>query len=723
MNRLICLSIYVAIAALAPEARACSGGGLSVRFGFERHPDLPYEKYASGQLGVVLPTWARAHLVVAFRALEGRPLAPAEQAAAARLWERRSTRVGPASPEDQQKAWIAARATVSGVAAPPAIQPWRHLPSYVGYLSCPDDAFRTAVRTLGERRRQQTEADVRAWVAAQDQVFAGCGEDRPPPALLPADASPLARADRAYQIAAAHFYGRRFDEARAAFSAIGKDKRSPWRAMGPYLAARAEVRKLSLSEKPDAELAARVGKRLEGLAGERAGGAIAQAAARLGALVEVRYRTALRARALGERLARSGKDTDSFEAALDDYTFALDRVLGEDPSKLPDAALRSDALTDWIVTMQASDAPATARALSRWKETKSAAWLVAAIGKVAPGHADAAALVAAADALPAAHPSRVTAAYHAARLAPGEDGARRRLDALLAGTLPLSARNRALALRLPLARTLAELVKDAVRTPVGLVFDDDPGERPEDLSRTTDGVAKAYLAAPARLDADAARVLGEGLPLARQLEAIRLLPPHLAGELRRAAFVRALLLDRADVARSLAAELERQEPALAPYLAPYRAATDAGGRLFAAAVALLHLPGLRPRLDGGMGRQSAIAERDEYRDNGWCAAPPEQPAGPTLVALSAAERRAAADDGAAITKLGPGPNALGRMVLAWAAAHADDPRVPEALHQVVRATRFWCTDAETTRVSRDAFRALHVRYPQSEWTKKTPFHY
>ncbi len=722
MRRFICIPICIAVTAVAAEAGACSGGGLSVRFGFERHPDLPYEKYAGGQLGLVLPTWARAHLVVAYRTLEGRPLGPAEQAAATRLWERRSTRSGPASPEDQQKAWLAARATVGGLGPPPAIQAWRHLPSYGEYLSCPEDAFRTAAQTLGERRRQQTEAEVRAWVAAQDQVFATCGEDKSPPAPLPADASALARADRAYQIAAALFYGRRFDEAVAAFSAIGKDRRSPWRAMGPYLAARAEVRKLSLAEKPDADLAARVGKRLEALAGERAAGALGQAAARLGALVEVRYRTAARARVLGERLARGGKDAE-LEGALDDYTFALDRLLGEDPSKLPEAALRADALTDWIVTMQAGDAPATARAIARWKETRSAAWLVAAIGKVPPGHADATALVSAADALPASHPGRTTAAFHAARLAPSEDDARRRLDTLLQGALPLSARNRALALRLPLARTLAELVRDAVRTPVGLVWDDDPGERPEDLTKATDGVAKAYLAAPVRLDGDSARVLGQGLPLARQLEAIRLLPPHLAGELRRVAFVRALLLDRADVARALAAELEPKEPALAPYLAHYRSATDVDGRRFAAAVALLHLPGLRPHLDAGMGRSGEISARDEFRDNGWCAPSPGQPPVPPLPALSPAERRAADDEGAAIGKLGPAPNALGRIVLAWTAAHADDPRVPEALHQVVRATRFWCTDAETTRVSRDAFRALHARYPQSEWTKKTPFHY
>jgi hypothetical protein len=58
-------------------------------------------------------------------------------------------------------------------------------------------------------------------------------------------------------------------------------------------------------------------------------------------------------------------------------------------------------------------------------------------------------------------------------------------------------------------------------------------------------------------------------------------------------------------------------------------------------------------------------------------------------------------------------------VLEWARVHPQDPRVPEALHLVVRATRYGCTDDATGAVSRAAFTLLHRHYPKSPWTTKT----
>ena len=50
------------------------------------------------------------------------------------------------------------------------------------------------------------------------------------------------KADRAYQIAAAEFYAGKFDDARQAFEAIGKDASSPWQGISRYLEARCLVR-------------------------------------------------------------------------------------------------------------------------------------------------------------------------------------------------------------------------------------------------------------------------------------------------------------------------------------------------------------------------------------------------------------------------------------------------------------------------------------------------
>jgi len=53
----------------------------------------------------------------------------------------------------------------------------------------------------------------------------------------------------------------------------------------------------------------------------------------------------------------------------------------------------------------------------------------------------------------------------------------------------------------------------------------------------------------------------------------------------------------------------------------------------------------------------------------------------------------------------------------------DDQRLAEALHLVVRATRYGCSDDGTAQISKQAFDVLHARYPNSSWAKQTPYWY
>jgi hypothetical protein len=66
------------------------------------------------------------------------------------------------------------------------------------------------------------------------------------------------------------------------------------------------------------------------------------------------------------------------------------------------------------------------------------------------------------------------------------------------------------------------------------------------------------------------------------------------------------------------------------------------------------------------------------------------------------------------------PAWLGSVVIPWAKAHLGDPRVPEALHNVVRATQYGDMDSQT---SKAAYDLLHSRFPKNPWTAKTPFWY
>lgn len=62
-------------------------------------------------------------------------------------------------------------------------------------------------------------------------------------------------------------------------------------------------------------------------------------------------------------------------------------------------------------------------------------------------------------------------------------------------------------------------------------------------------------------------------------------------------------------------------------------------------------------------------------------------------------RQAAKADNARLGKLPGAPTYLGSIVMAWAKAHASDPRVPEALHLVVRATQYGDRDSDTSKAA------------------------
>ena len=60
------------------------------------------------------------------------------------------------------------------------------------------------------------------------------------------------------------------------------------------------------------------------------------------------------------------------------------------------------------------------------------------------------------------------------------------------------------------------------------------------------------------------------------------------------------------------------------------------------------------------------------------------------------------------------------MVFRYAESHRGDERVPEALYWLVRAGHYGCVDVNSWKVTRAAFQMLHLRYPASSWTKRTP---
>ncbi|HEX8097288.1 MAG TPA: hypothetical protein VF507_04605, partial [Pyrinomonadaceae bacterium] len=333
----VAILLLISVLFTAWPAFACGPFSTDAIFTFTVHPEPPLEKFARGQAGLLQPTYARSYLVVAYRELAGKGLDQQEQKAAAEFWKSRLEYSWSPEYEDEIKAWQDARKKVLPEGQPPKIDAYRQRAKpneYDRYLNCHKDAFQTAVATLNERSKTYGAAsnELKAWVRAQDQVFANCSEGRQIPDAAPAGAGELARADRAYQIAAANFYSENFDEARKGFESVAGDARSPWRSSAHYLVARTLIRKASLgpAESHKESLTQAEGQ-LRKVIGDASLSAMHAAATRLLNLVRLRLHPEERVRELAQSLLQNSGE--HFKQDLWDYTDLLDRFLGESDSQ------------------------------------------------------------------------------------------------------------------------------------------------------------------------------------------------------------------------------------------------------------------------------------------------------------------------------------------------------------------------------------------------------
>jgi len=713
-------------------------------------PQTPQPEFAAGKLGILRPTMRRSYLIVAYRYLSGMKLTADQQREAIDVWNRN---LGPTPPPfaDQHPAsdaWMKARERVEGVARLGPVGMYAPVikeQPYQTFLNCPEDAFKTAGRTLDARAQRYGPGStaVKEWLAAQDQVFANCdGAAGLVPDVLQSN-DPLLRADRNYQIAAALFYQRRFDEAVRAFDAVAKDQASPWEGYGEYLAARAMVRKATLSNadygKLDKEGLRAAEAKLEAVVRDPKMEASRAAAQRL--LDYIRFRTEPEKRVVElELMLRKADPGPDFKQHLWDYVMLVSR--GE----------QAEGLSDWIKTFHTDrtyehplGAPRlaaqedTKHAIERWHEEKSAAWLIAALNLADSKDASTAELLKAAGQVPAASPAYTSVRYYALRLmARGneQEAARKELDAWLSrpdDELAHGTRNLFNDERLRLSTSLADFLNHAAETPAQIRVDvgdglPDGDEEQELTERGKQDKAKAYF------NDYSAEILAQRMPLQLLIESAKsgTLPPPLRRELARSTWTRATLLGNMSAADQLQPIIAQLDKPLWTTMEPFRSAKTNDEKRFAAAFVTLQNPGLSPYVRTGLLRSATLGEIDNYRDNWWCE-PLKEGGGrfrpdrdPSVLApafLAGSEIAQLDHENGELTEVAVAPNILASEVLGYAKSHPDDERVPHALHLVVRSTRYGCTDPETTTWSEKSFRLLHEHYPKSEWAIKTKYYY
>lgn len=783
-----CVLIVVLIVP-QPTAVACGPFFTQTIFSFRMHPDFPLMRFAAGDLGIVQPTYARSYLVVAYRYMSGMALNKAEQASVAGLWARRFAHSPFADDANPASAWLHARRKYTGAKDAPYIEQHQKAwgmtfpaEDYFYYENCQGDALRTAARTVSQRAKEfgPNSDSLKSWIATQDIVFTYCGNRSEKvqvelPEALPNSAPALLKADRAYQVAAIHFYSADFATAEKEFSSITQDRSSPWHLTAALLVARSRIRKATLQDtdaQADTDLHAAEGQ-LNKILKDAQYRAVHLAAERLLGFIAYRLRPEQRYAELSLQLSTRAHVANLGDA-IGDYTLLLDKRLGDTDDVDTDqrqkvidngyGKLRRDRkrndLTDWIVTLQSSSPAAREHAFAQWKETRSVPWLFAALSKTTGTSPEAEVLIEGSGAVSASSPAYAGIAFHRGRLlaeAGRGDQARAEVDELLAPTgkaLSRSATNLLLALRMTLAKNLDEWLKYSVRMP-SLVTTDESGE--ETLSefylldmRTKSEVTRwrEKRSEAAQFDSDAAIAFTEKVPLAVLAAAAQkgTLPEPIRRNLAQAAWVKAFLLDRRDVALQLVPMMKQLFPQRTAELDAYVAATSIEEQRFAGSFSILKSPGWHPYVEQGAGRETTdFTKIDNYKNNWWCSwqKPKEEewsyynyyrmesmsaplhalyPNGivepPAF--LDKDSRDQVVQEWKEVQATSTSIEALAEPVLGWAKSHPRDGRVPEALHHVVRAYRYGC-DEPAMNYSKLAFKLLHERYPNSEWTRKTPF--
>ncbi|MGH9406311.1 MAG: hypothetical protein ACRD3D_10815 [Terriglobia bacterium] len=800
INFALVASIALGMAAyFARRTPACSPGAFWPEpiFINALHPDLPIMGYDRGNLGVIEPTYATIYLAVAYRELNGHPLSTNEEQA---IWTGddlsfagSSARPVPppaaAQQQDWEVQWGEASGTMANFGTPPSPYAPQLPPTpgiyreitlhangtvlYSNILNCPEEAFHAALTTLNARNAQSGASSpiVKNWLQAQAMVFDNCGGPGEIPAPLRASAPASARADRAYQIAAAHFYAGDYDEAASEFRAIGEDESSPWSTVAPYLVARALVRKAVVGHlNPDLSALAQGETQLKSVLADPRQSKYHHAAEELRGFVEFRLHPAARLAELANLLTAARSDPDLAQNAIDFEL--LSPIVTENYSwqtppplqpklyaTLGDARAASDAL-DWILTLRLNMPEAYDHALDRWERTRSLDWLIAALTKASPDSPHLRELMTASRAVPPASPAYLSVTFQTLRLmvlAGQQARARARLAALQIQRLetnsrirptPPSALNLFLALRFELARTREELFENAPRVAATVTSANSNRQMPQPIWVPNGNFDPN---AP-MLDGDALTVFNRFLPVSvlAQAASDRAVPDNLREEIGVAAWTRAALLGDDAIAKSLTRVVIDFHPELKATLSEYNAARSADERRFIGALAALRFPGLRPFITTPE-RWTPVDQIDDFRDNWWgtlgpvCAPPsrysgpgyPRAPQWPELGAplqaiypgrqvnppafLSANERRQAASEWRELTADSPAPDYLTRQAISWANEHPSDARAPEALALAVKATRVGCDDEQTGALSKAAFDLLHRSYPRSRWALQTKY--
>ena len=699
-------------------------------FVLNRKPDVPIDSFFQGNLGIVQKEYSSIYLYIAYRYFNGKEFSDKEQEIVNSLNDEQGRWW---LDSDAYKRWLEARAKVVGSGTDPQYPVDAEVQSDAGrtyqfYLNITDDAFHVAAQTLEKYIMQfgvQSPA-VASWLKAQENVFM---REIPPPA--DPDLPTSIQKDRAYQIAAAHFYQCNFNVAESLFTAISRDSSSPWNKLSRYLVARAIIRNATLLKAEEDSIFEKAENHLQEILRDASMKEFHSASQRLLNFCMFRTKPKELFSELDGRIMASPIE-EAFQTEWRDYSKLLRQI--QDSS-----FIAGFDFPDWLMCFSGRyESSAFEHSYKRWLATQSPAWLAASLANARPTSHELPNLFKAIDSISADEPVYPTLIYWKIRLLIGagkNEEATKLVDPLLVRSdISNSQSNTNLLLteRARMASSYEEFLKYCHLTPYGIDWGDG------DELDYKDSV---------ELFSPIASVLNRYVPLYRLSSACKdpSLPANLRSSLVRATWVRAVLLENENVSLEVTPLFEELNPEVRPFLEQYRSESDKDARRFTAVYFLLKFPGLKPHIQIGVSRSTPLNKINDLRDNWWY---PNDLAieasdadvycysynssrnqngnlstNPAPSFITKADRQTAMDETKKLSSLPGGPNFLIKIVNKWANDHPQDTRVPEALHLAVRASRFGCHDEMTSKLSKEAFKILHKQYAKTIWAEQTKYYY
>ena len=428
------------------------------------------------------------------------------------------------------------------------------------------------------------------------------------------------------------------------------------------------------------------------------------------------------------------------------------------------AFLRSDELSDWILTLQSGDPKAYSHALTRWRDTRSEAWLAVALSKAPSTSRALTQLMTEAERVSDESPAYPTIVYHLIRLRIESNRpleAKKLLNHVLASRvefLPVSSQNLFLKQRFNLSENVAEFLRFAGRKPAAFYWGGlfgrisdlvskektfwDPQyyqETKEEYDRGVDERFKDLLPWTERkvFDGEATDILNWHFSSSMLLASTRdpSLPEYLQQSVAISVWTRAVLLNDEPVARQASVDLAQRIPEMSGPLQKYLAAKTPTERKNEALYILLKFPSLSPWVTSGVPEFNTIedySEPEPYFGLSWWCRPDEmeyladgtevKKSVPAPRFLNGKDLLIAHRERAALTEIGNGKSYLGKEIQQWATRSPDDPRIPEALYIGALANqpqKYGCGGWEEDEKVRNSLeKLLREKYPRSQWTAK-----